>query len=150
MKIHPFNLTRVIPFLSLILLLGSCGNDDDMVIDPLEIPETYNFENANYSGQTQRLAMMLELKNYMKTARTSGVALDANKLKAMYANDATNADWVGTYDASKQLKSKTFESQQTVFDDLLEALRRLVNPRYLEQKVKLGSCKVMTATATIC
>lgn len=122
MKKHPFILTRVIPFLGLILVLWSCDNDDDIVIDPLEIPETYNFENVNYSGQTQRLAMMLELKNYMKTARTSGVALDANQMKAMYANDAANAGWVGTYDASKQLKSKTFENQQAVFDNLLEAL----------------------------
>ena len=92
MKIYPFILTRVIPFLSLILLVWSCGNDDDVVIDPLEIPEAYNFDNVDYSGQTQRLAMMLELKDYMKTARTSGVALDASRLKAMYANDANNAN----------------------------------------------------------
>lgn len=122
MKIDPFNLTRVIPILSFVLLLSSCGNDDDVVIDPLEIPESYNFENVNYTGQSQRLAMMLELKNYMKTARTTGIALDANQLKAMYANDPANANWAGTYEESKQLKSKTFSNQQSVFDDLFEAL----------------------------
>jgi hypothetical protein len=88
-----------------------------------EIPTTYDaFENVSYSGQTQRLAMLTEMTNYLKTSNTSGVVLDADKLKAMYANDAANAGFIGTYDASKQLKSKTLENQQTTFEGLMDAI----------------------------
>lgn len=111
------------PILILILLvlaIFSCEKTDNA--PEYTIPETYNFENVNYDGQLQRLAMFTEMKSYMATARTTGVTLDANKLKAMYANDAANAGWQGTYDASKQLKGKTFSSEQAVFDALLEEL----------------------------
>ncbi len=88
--------------------------------DEFSYPATYDFENVSYSGQTQRLGMLLELKNYMATSRESGVALDANAMKAMYANEG--ATWEGSYEDSKQLKSKTFESEQAAFDALFEEL----------------------------
>lgn len=88
-----------------------------------EIPTTYDaFENVSYSGQTQRLAMLTEIKAYLETANTTGVSLDAAKLKAMYANNAVNAGFTGTYEASKQLKSKTLENQQSVFEGLMNAI----------------------------
>ena len=108
-------------FFVIALLLGlSCEKEDDQF--DYEIPVSYNFENVNYSGQTQRLSMLFELKSYMSTAQTSGVVLDANQMKAMYANDASNANWQGTYEASKQLKGKTFENQQMVFEALIDEL----------------------------
>lgn len=102
-----------------VFALFSCNKEDE---DSLAIPDTYNFENVNYSGQTQRLGMLLEIKNYIATANTPGLALDAERLKAMYANDADNAGWQGTYEASKQLKGKTFEFQQGLFDQLMDGL----------------------------
>lgn len=121
MKKHALRSTRFLTLLGVFLLLWSCNkDDDDTMIDTLEIPETYSFDNVNYSGQTQRLAMLLEMKNYMKTAVTDGAQLDAERLKAMYANDAANANWSGTYEDSKQLKSKTFENQQAVFEALID------------------------------
>ncbi|NBC06704.1 MAG: DUF4856 domain-containing protein [Bacteroidetes bacterium] len=101
------------------LLLWSCDNDDDASYD---IPDTYDFENVSYSGQVQRLQMLLEMKNYLGSANTMGTTLDANRLKAMYANDAANANWQGSYDASKQLKSKTFEQEQAAFEALMDAI----------------------------
>lgn len=116
-------------FLLLALTLGftSCGDDDEVIPDPdpdpgYEIPTTYNFDNVSYSGQTQRLSMFTELKNYMTTSRASGGPLDEARLLAMYANDATAANWEKTYDASKQLRSKTFENAQGDIDALLVAL----------------------------
>jgi hypothetical protein len=96
----------------------ACG-DDDSAGPTYTIPTTYNFENVSYSGQTQRLGMMSELKSYMATSRTMGTALDANRLAAMFANDSANAQWNGSYEDSKQIKSKTFESVQADFDALL-------------------------------
>lgn len=107
-------------FITCLLVFASCDKDDDMTDEPgFTIPTTYDFINVDYSGQTQRIGMLAEMKTYMKSANTSGTALDANKLAAMYANDAANAGWAGTYDDSKVMRSKTFEPVQTTFDQLL-------------------------------
>ena len=105
---------------SSILLISSCGKEDENPIQ-YTIPDTYSFENVSYSGQIQRIQMLSELKAYMKTA-TSGNSLDATRLQAMYTNDAAKAQWNGTYETSKQLKSKTFELVQAGFEELLEEL----------------------------
>jgi len=100
------------------LLLWSCGEDEEA---SYELPDTYNFENVSYSGQLQRLQMLTEMKRYLGSANT-GAVLDAGRLKAMYANDAATADWEQTYEASKQLKSKTFSQEQATFETLMEAI----------------------------
>ena len=107
---------KLIGLLAVIGSLGisSCNQEDDT----LTIPDSYNFENVNYDGQAQRLAMLFEIENYLKTANSSGVTLDAQRLKAMYANDAGYAGWQGAYDTSKQLKGKTFEFHQQLFEQL--------------------------------
>ena len=116
---NPFYLGIMI-LLLLVMGLSSCG-DDDTVTPQYQIPTTYNFENVSYSGQTQRLAMMKELKDYMTSSRTAGNALDNNRLKAMYAN-AAGSQFAGTYDDSKQIKSKTFEQVQDDFEALMDEL----------------------------
>lgn len=99
------------------VLFVSCETDTP---EPsYEIPSSYNFENVSYTGQTDRLAMLLEMKNYMATANT-GAALDANRLKAMYRNDAANAGFSRSY--TKDIRSKTFEPEQDVFDALIDEL----------------------------
>lgn len=102
-----------------VLTIASC-TEDEPITPEYTIPSTYNFENVSYSGQTQRLAMLQEIKNYMETANTAGNSVSADKLKAMFENDAANADFTQTYDDSKQLKSKTFENQQAIFESLFE------------------------------
>ncbi len=118
-------LNPLLPILFLIgvaFLITSCKDDEDADSSTYTIPTTYNFENVYYNGQTQRLNMLQELINYMTTSRTMGVALDSERLLAMFANDANTANWNGTYEDSKQLNSKTFESAQAVFEALLEEL----------------------------
>lgn len=113
---------RLFTLLGLIVTLAACS-DDEQIMDPTyEVPVSYNFENVDYSGQTQRLGMLLELKSYMSTSVSEQAILDEDKMKAMYANDASAAGFAGTYDASKQLKNKTFEQEQTTIESWIENL----------------------------
>ncbi|MEQ8706505.1 MAG: DUF4856 domain-containing protein [Phaeodactylibacter sp.] len=105
--------------LALTTLFWSCDTEDE---NAYTVPDTYNFENVSYDGQLQRLQMLLEMKNYLGSANTPGTVLTADRLKAMYANDTDNANWTLEYDASKQLKSKTFEQEQAVFEAMMEAI----------------------------
>lgn len=84
------------------------------------VPETYNFENVSYTGQTQRMQMLDELDAYIKTGHT-GAQLDAQKMKDMYAN-TNNAFSDASLNAatSKQLKNKTILTAQPVFEGLFE------------------------------
>lgn len=104
-----------------LLFFASC-KDDDEEIKSYEIPATYSFDNVSYDGQTQRLSQFTELKSYMTTSRTAGVSLDAARMQAMYENDAANASWQGSYEDSKQMKSKTFANVQEDFVALLNEL----------------------------
>lgn len=112
-------MNKLLQILSLIAILSTaaCTKDEP---ETYPIPTTYNFENVDYSGQTQRLAMLQEMKMYMETANTVGNSVSADRLKAMFANDAANAGFIRTYDVSKQLKDKTFENQQAIFESLFE------------------------------
>ncbi len=104
-------------FLSLLFGFSACKKDKD---ETYTIPTTYNFENVNYSGQTQRIGMLTEIKEYMATAST-GAILDAEAMKAQYAN-GTTAVWMGSYETSKQLKGKTAPSEQNLFDSFFDSL----------------------------
>lgn len=111
---------RALSLFTLSLFLFFLTNCEKEAAAPTyEIPNTYDFENVSYTGQQDRLAMLLEMKNYMATSRTGG-ALDADRLKAMYRNDAANAGFSRSY--TKDIKSKTFEAEQDVFDDLIDEL----------------------------
>jgi len=112
-------------FIGLILasfIFTSCDKDDDK--PSYEIPTTYEFTNVTYQGQKDRLAMMQEIKDYMKTSRTQGNVLDAQKLSNMFSNEA-GAGFSQAY--TKQLKSKTFENAQQDFEDLFVELAEASN-----------------------
>lgn len=106
--------------LGLALIFSACKEDEPG--PGYEIPTTYIFPNVSYSGQSQRLNMMTELKAYMGTAQVSGTVIDALRMKAMYANDSAIAQFAGTYEPSKQLKGKTLESEQAKFEALMDEL----------------------------
>lgn len=109
---------------TLILALGlstlfftSCSEDDDM--PPNEnppqgytVPETYDFKDqdgnntVNFSGQTDRLNQLSELKARMKSANTAGTAISAQDLKDMFANVNDDGNGNFTFSSSKQLRNK--------------------------------------------
>ncbi len=103
--------------------LSSCSEDNDPQLD-YSIPSTYNFENVSFTGQTERLSMLSEMKTYMASSQT-GNALEAERLSAMFSNDATLANWAGTYSDSKVIKSKTIETEIQGFEDLFNELAAL-------------------------
>jgi len=107
-------------FLSAFLILISACEPNECCDQPaqLEVPEAYTFDNVSYAGQLSRLAQLGELKSYMVTAQ-SGDVLDADRLKAMYANE-TGADFSRAYE--KDIRSKTFEIVREDFDTYLENL----------------------------
>lgn len=89
---------------------GSCVYDNTY-----SIPTTYSFTDedgnstVNFSGQHERLNMLSEMVDYLKTANTKGTLVDAATLKNMFAND--NYTWIdseglGMTGSSKQLKDK--------------------------------------------
>lgn len=109
--------TWIAAFLGLTILYASCGER----IKPYDIPTTYNFDNVSYSGQTDRLDMLEEMTTVMKTGN-NGVTVDATVLKNMYANENdpfTDADLNAS---TKQIKSKTFLSDQTQFENWMDSL----------------------------
>lgn len=101
-------------------LLTAC-NENSEEGPSYTVPDTYNFQNVDYSGQTIRLDMMQAMTSYMKTGN-EGAVLDAEKLKNMYANTGNAFDDANLNTASKDLKSKTFEPDQPLFENFMEAL----------------------------
>lgn len=108
--------------LSMIVLFTSCERDNHAY----DVPTSYNYENASYDGQVDRLNMLAELETYLKTANEDGV-IDAAKAKAMYANEGY--EWTSEAFAveqpTKDLKSKTFEDEQDDVEDLIDSLADL-------------------------
>jgi hypothetical protein len=110
--------------LSIVTLLASCT--DKVEETPYEVPTSYNFENASYGGQIDRLNMLAELETYLKTANEGGI-VDAVTAKAMYANEGYT--WTSEVFAleqpTKDLKSKTFADEQAVVEALIDELADL-------------------------
>ena len=77
--------TNVLSLLCIALAtLSSCTKDDGNLTD---VPATYEFSRngastVDYSGQTERLDMLAQLVNYLKSANTVGSpSLDVNLLQ---------------------------------------------------------------------
>lgn len=103
-----------------LLFFVSCDDDTPSV---LEVPATYSFErdgqsSVSYSGQTDRINHLKEIKSLMGDAN-AGNQISGQDLTDMYAN--TNGDGNGNFDftSTKQLKDKTFQADQTLFEDLM-------------------------------
>lgn len=101
--------------------------DDDDDTD-YTVPTTYVFKDANgnntvsYSGQTARLDMVDEMTVYMKTANTSGVELDAQKLKDMFANENDAFEDAELNANTKQIKNKTYEAVIDSFEVFMDRI----------------------------
>lgn len=104
------------------LVFSSCSEDENP--NPsisYEIPTTYSFENVNYAGQSARLDMMAEFEAEMKKGN-SGEVVDAAKLKNMFANQNAPFSNPAINENGKDLKSKTFEADQALFEVYMDKL----------------------------
>jgi hypothetical protein len=86
------------------------------------VPTEYNFTNVSYTGQTQRLDMVAEIKAYMNTGNTMGTVLNAQKLKDMYANQNSAFATATLNTSGKDIKSKVLLSDQSVFETYMDNL----------------------------
>ena len=119
-----------VSFLSASLILSSCKKDTvepepTPVPDPTStytVPSTYTFANVNYTGQTQRLDMMAEMKAYMNSGNTKGTVLLAQKLKDMYQNTNSAFATATLNTSGKDIKSKVFSLDQGIFEAYIDNL----------------------------
>ncbi|WP_299702980.1 DUF4856 domain-containing protein [uncultured Pontibacter sp.] len=104
--------------LAVCTLFSSCSKDEEDS-PSYTVPQTYNFENVNYSGQTDRISMLSELDSYVKTGN-NGALLDAQKMRDMYANVNAPFSEARLNTSGKQLKDKTILSAQSLFDSYFD------------------------------
>jgi len=111
--------------LTLMIGLNACTESEEETDDGIPdytIPDSYSaFEGVDFAGQTARLDMLGKLGTYVKTANTPGTGLDADKLKAMFANSGNPFDVDGLNTSGKQLKDKTFEPDRGSFEALFDS-----------------------------
>jgi hypothetical protein len=123
-----FKISAKLVAISMMVFVSSCDKDevDDHDHMSYEIPTSFNYLNASYGGQTDRLNMLSELETYLKTANSGGV-VDAAVAKAMYANEGYTwtSEAFALEQPTKDLKSKTFDSQQSVVEGLIDQLAEL-------------------------
>jgi hypothetical protein len=103
------------PILLLSLALSSCKDKDK---PDYEVPDTYNFENVFYGGQTERLNMLEEMDAYMQSAETPGTPLDAQVLKDMFANQSD----LFSFTSVKQLKDKCFSLDVSLVESWMDSI----------------------------
>jgi hypothetical protein len=101
------------------LLITSC--DDTTEDTSYNIPENYEFENVDYSGQETRIAMLAELSAYAKTSN-NGEVVSAAEMQAMFENSNAPFADEALNASSKNLKSKTFELDQELIESYFQKL----------------------------
>lgn len=117
--------------LALSMTLVACSKDDDddmpkvnQVNDSkVETPATYEFQrngssSVSYSGQTDRLNQVAEMKAYIQDATDNGDAISEQDLIAMFRNTGDNGGGNFSFSSTKQLENKTFDEDKSYFLDL--------------------------------
>tara|TARA_B100000780_G_C21115969_1_gene451495 strand:- start:1250 stop:2329 length:1080 start_codon:yes stop_codon:yes gene_type:complete len=118
------NLIKSTVKIALVVSIGfvaSCTEDSKPDDTSYSVPTSFNFENASYGGQEDRLNMLAEMETYMKLANENQ-SVDAEIIKSMYGNN--NYVWTSEAFAEEQptkdLESKTFDADviNTLIDEL--------------------------------
>jgi len=108
----------------LAVILNAC-NDKEDPSPGLDVPSTYTFNRddestVSFSGQTDRLNMLSEIKSYLGNG-DAGQALDAAKLNNMFSNENSAFSDPDLNASSKQLEDKAFLADVDFFKELFEA-----------------------------
>ena len=105
---------------SMLAFTGCLSDKDDE--EGYDVPTAYSeFENVDFSGQTARLDMTAEIIGLIRAAHEPGVEVDAEKLKAMFANEGEPFSAASLNTSGKRLSDKTFAPDLDSYADLFEA-----------------------------
>lgn len=115
-----YNKAFAVAALAVCIGFTSCSDDNDDTPSYVA-PTTYNFDNVDYSGQTQRMDMLDELNTYVKTGN-NGAVLDAQLMKNMYANSGNPFNDASLNSSDKQLKDKTIATSQATIEGYFDAV----------------------------
>ena len=93
------------------------------IIALIDIPATYEFSRdgvstVSYSGQTDRLNMLAEIKSKVLLAGDAGQLISEQVLLDAFANTGDNGGGLFSFSSDRQLKNKTF--QPDLDDQLFE------------------------------
>ena len=118
----------IIQYVTLVVaagIFGGCGTDDEGMTPKLEVPDAYEFTRegvttVDYSGQTDRLNMLSELKAYIIKG-DKGEAVEATVLADMFANANSPFTSPELNASTKKLEDKTFVSEVQKMKELFEA-----------------------------
>lgn len=137
---------RLLALLSIGFIIISCEEKDDDKIDDIDLPSTYNFDNVDYGGQTERLNQATELINLVKTANT-GVKLDENTLLDMFNNVNGNGNGNFTFSSTKQLFDKTSLDAQNLLTSYFKELAAVSGTTDVAESGKAGI--IVTGTRSV-
>ena len=107
----------------------ACDEDDEpttcclVEANDIQTPATYEFTrnemtSVSYSGQTDRLNQVAEMKTYIGDAISSGTHISSSVLSDMFENKNDNGGGNFSFSSTKQLSNKTFEADRQVFVDM--------------------------------
>jgi len=120
----------LIVLFSLGLVLTSCNDDDDDNGSPnggngnnngnqLQVPDTYNWDDADYSGQTARIELLDRLSSEIGKAGDGDPVNEQKLIDIFENNDVISAD--------KDLVAKTYEQDRQKFYDWFKKLDSVTN-----------------------
>lgn len=98
---------------------GSPNNGNNNGNDELQVPDTYKWDDANYSGQTARIKLLDKLSQEVGKA-DKGESVKEQDLIDIYENN-------GVISADKTLSGKTFPDDKQQFYDWFEEIANLTN-----------------------
>lgn len=107
------------------LFISSCEDDTkDSVKNNVVLPETYNFDNVDHSGQDQRLDMFNEIASYVKSSN-DGDMVDKDIVLDMLTNE--NYTWAKAElnTSTKQIADKIESEAGIVIGKWIEALSNI-------------------------
>ena len=102
--------------------LASCEEDTTKTqVDTNTLPDTYNFNNVDHSGQNQRLDMLSEIASYVKTSNNGDIVMDDVVLD-MLTNE--NYTWKKSElnSSTKQIADKIESEAGVVIGNWIEEL----------------------------
>lgn len=124
-----------LPIITIGLFLSSCSKEEEDNLpsttnenqnpSSIQAPRSYEFlrngsSSVSYSGQTDRLNQLAEIKTLIQSAADNGSSLSAQGLKEMYENTNGTANGRFSFSSTKQLKDKTFDLDKTYFSTLFD------------------------------